>query len=50
MRHRRQRDREQDIERELRSDLELEAEEQQANGLSPDQAQKCAGLGWPSVT
>ena len=31
--------REQDLERELRSDLELEAQEQQESGLSPKEAQ-----------
>lgn len=31
-------DREQDLEREIYSDLELEAEEQQENGLSPEEA------------
>lgn len=31
-------DREQDLEREIHSDLELEAEEQQENGLSPEEA------------
>src|ERR1051325_11657671 len=50
MRHRRQRNREQDLERELRSDLELEAEEQQANGLSPDQAQNAARLAFGNMT
>src|SRR5581483_5281006 len=50
MRYRRQRDREQDLERELRSDLELEAEEQQANGLSPDQAQIAARLAFGNMT
>jgi predicted permease len=34
--------RERDLERELRSDLELEAEEQRANGLSPDEARFAA--------
>ena len=38
MRWRRRRDREQDLERELRSDLELEAAEQRESGLSPEQA------------
>src|SRR5215510_11508635 len=42
MRHRRQRDREQDLERELRSHLELEAEEQQESGLSPEEARYAA--------
>jgi predicted permease len=31
-----------DLERELRSDLELEAEEQQENGLSPEEARRAA--------
>src|SRR6266545_473742 len=35
------RDREQDLERELRSDLELEAAEREADGLSPEEA-RCA--------
>ena len=38
----RRRDREEDLERELRSDLELEAEEQRANGLSPEAARHAA--------
>ena len=32
-----------DLERELRSDLELEAEEQQEKGLSPEAARYAAG-------
>src|SRR5437868_2479862 len=39
---RRHREREQDLEREIRSDLELEAEEQEANGLSPQDARYAA--------
>ncbi len=40
-----------DLERELRSDLELEAEEQQALGLSPEQARQAAlrALGNPAL-
>ena len=38
MRWRRQRQREQDLERELRADLELEAAEQQQSGLSAEEA------------
>jgi hypothetical protein len=34
---------EQDLERELRSDLELETAEQQKNGLSPEEARYAAG-------
>jgi predicted permease len=40
------REREQDLERELRSDLELEAAEQQENGLSPEEAQYAAQRGF----
>ncbi len=39
---RRRRDREQDLERELRSHLELEAEEQQETGLSREEARYAA--------
>ena len=42
MKWRRRRDREKDLERELRSDLELEASEQQENGLSPEEARYAA--------
>ncbi len=42
MKRRRRRDREKDLERELRSDLELEASEQQENGLSPEEARYAA--------
>ncbi len=39
---RRRKEREQDLERELRADLEMEAEEQQASGLSPQDARDAA--------
>jgi hypothetical protein len=39
---RRRREREQDLERELRADLELEAAEQEANGLSAEEARYAA--------
>jgi hypothetical protein len=42
MRWLRRKQREQDLERELRSDLALEAQEQQANGLSPEEARYAA--------
>jgi MacB-like periplasmic core domain len=42
MRWRRARDRQNDLDRELRADLELEAEEQKANGLSTKEAQQAA--------
>ena len=42
MRWWRRREREQDLEREIRSDLELEAEEQEANGFSPEDARYAA--------
>jgi len=42
MRWRRRKQREQDLERELRSDLELEAEEQQEKGFSPEDARYAA--------
>ena len=42
MRWLRGKQREQDLERELRSDLELEAEEQRASGLSPEEAHYAA--------
>jgi hypothetical protein len=38
----RRKERERDLERELRSDLELEIAEQDANGLTPDQARHAA--------
>jgi hypothetical protein len=40
----RQEQRERELERELRSDLDLEAAEQEANGLSPQDAPCCMGL------
>lgn len=43
MRWLRRKQREQDLERELRSDLDLEAEEQRANGLSPERRAKPPG-------
>jgi predicted permease len=42
MRWRRRKQREQDLERELRSDVELEAEEQREKGLSPEDARYAA--------
>ena len=42
MRWRRRKQREQDLERELRSDLELEAAEQQESGLSAAEARLAA--------
>lgn len=39
---RRRKDREKDLERELRADLELEAAEQQENGVSPEEARYAA--------
>ncbi len=42
MRWRRRGERDQDLERELRADLELEAEEQQEQGLSAEQAHYAA--------
>jgi hypothetical protein len=42
MRWWRRKEREQDLERELRADLELEAAEQQSNGLSADDARHAA--------
>jgi predicted permease len=47
---RRRNHREQDLERELRSDLELEAEEQQENGLTPEDAQNAARRAFGNVT
>src|ERR1035441_5500278 len=41
---------EQDLERELRSDLELEAEEQRENGLSPEEAGYAARRKFGNVT
>jgi hypothetical protein len=43
-------DREQDLEREIRSDLELEAEEQQENGLSPEDARYAAKRAFGNTT
>lgn len=42
--------REQDLERELRSDLELEAAEQQENGLSPKEARYAAHRAFGNAT
>ena len=42
MRWWRRQQREQDLERELRSDLELEADEQRESGLSPEEARNAA--------
>src|SRR5215471_3639039 len=42
MRWRRRRDREEELERELKSDLELEALEQEENGLPEEEAQYAA--------
>jgi len=42
--------REQDLERELRSDLELEAEEQRENGLAPEDARYAARRAFGNVT
>ncbi|MGA8314127.1 MAG: permease prefix domain 1-containing protein, partial [Terriglobales bacterium] len=42
MRRRRRKEREQDLERELRADLELEAAAHQENGLSPEEARYAA--------
>ncbi len=50
MRWWRRKEREQDLERELRADLELEAAEQQANGLSADDARHAALRAFASVT
>jgi predicted permease len=50
MRWWRHREREQDLEREIRSDLELEAEEQEANGLSPQDARYAARRAFGNVT
>ena len=40
------RKRNEDLERELRSDLELEEEEQRDNGMSPEEARFAARRGW----
>ncbi|HEX4167597.1 MAG TPA: ABC transporter permease [Bryobacteraceae bacterium] len=50
MRWWRKKEREQDLERELRSDLELEAEEQQKAGLSPEQAGYAARRAFGNTT
>jgi predicted permease len=47
---RRRKEREQDFERELRSDLESEAQEQEANGLSPQEARYAARRAFGNVT
>ncbi|MBV8709126.1 MAG: hypothetical protein JO028_18200, partial [Acidobacteriaceae bacterium] len=39
-----------DLDRELRSDLELEAEEQQERGLSPEEAQYAARRAFGNTT
>ena len=44
------RDREQELERELRSDLDLETAERQADGLSPDAARRAALLALGNAT
>lgn len=46
----RSREREQDLEREIRSDLELEAEEQEADGLAPEEARYAARKAFGNVT
>ena len=46
----RRKQREQDLERELRSDLELEAQEQQESGLSPDEARYAARRAFGNTT
>lgn len=46
----RHKEREQDLEREIRSDLELEAEEQEANGLLPQDARYAARRAFGNVT
>src|SRR5258708_1704879 len=50
MRWRRRKEREQDLERELRSDLELEASEQRENGLSPEDARYAARRAFGNTT
>ncbi len=47
---RRRAKREQDLEREIRADLELEAEEQQERGLSPEEARYAARRAFGNVT
>src|SRR5260370_38298874 len=46
----RRRDREQDLERELRAHMELEAEEQQDSGLTPEQARYAAQRAFGNTT
>src|SRR6266540_5568137 len=46
----RRKDREQDLDREIHSDLELEAEEQQENGRSPEEARWAARRAFGNVT
>ena len=50
MRWWRRKEREQDLEREIRSDLELEAEEQETEGLSPEDARYAARRAFGNVT
>ena len=50
MRWPRRRSREEDLERELRSDLELEAEERRENGLSPEEAHNAARRAFGNTT
>jgi hypothetical protein len=50
MRWWKRRQREQDLERELRSDLELEAQEQQESGLSTEEAQYAARRAFGDTT
>jgi putative ABC transport system permease protein len=50
MRWRRHKERERDLERELRSDLELEAAEQQESGLSPEEAHYAARRAFGNTT
>jgi hypothetical protein len=46
----RRREREPNLQREIRADLELEAEEQEANGLSPHEARYAAARAFGNVT
>ncbi len=50
MRWLRRKQREHDLERELRSNLELEAQEQQENDLSPEEARYAARRAFGNVT
>src|SRR5215831_390349 len=50
MRWLRRKQREQDLEREMRSDLELEAEEQREKGLSPEDARYTARRAFGNTT